>query len=150
MIPFRVTKITKVFYLKSLELLHQNWSPLKSVRLDQFWQKNWFPRTTFAAKIGAARPILAAITGPLAKTCPPWGPILAKVYLPNWSPHKEVRLFACVHGCMDIAIATSQLSQNLPACMYSRAARPFVTILKSYFASQLELGRNCIAITWSS
>ena len=39
----------------------------KSVRPDQFWQKilpKLAPRTTFAAKIGPAGPVLAAKTGP--------------------------------------------------------------------------------------
>ena len=50
-----------------LVLSRQNWSPLKSVRPDRFWQKilpKLVPRTTFAAKIGPAGPILAAKTGP--------------------------------------------------------------------------------------
>ena len=66
--------------------------PLKSVRPDRFWQKNWSPRTTFAAKIGPAGPILAA------KTCPPWGPILEKIYLPKLVPPQLRGTVICVRG----------------------------------------------------
>ena len=48
-------------------LSRQNRSPLKSVLPDQFWQKimpKLVPRTTFAAKLSLAGPVLAAKFGP--------------------------------------------------------------------------------------
>ena len=94
-------RIPKSFFALS----HQN----RSGRTD-FGRKtcqNRSPRTTFAAKIGPAGPILAAKNGPLLpKSVPHGGPILAK-NLPKLVPLKVALLFLRVHGYMDAAIISS-------------------------------------------
>ena len=65
--------------------------------------QNRSPRTTFAAKIGPAGPILAAKNGPLLpKSVPHGGPILAKNYLPKSVPPQSGTLIPArtwLHGC---------------------------------------------------
>ena len=102
-------------------LSHQNWSSW-----TDFGRKLVSP-DHFCCQNQSTGLILTAKTGPsLPKLVPHGRPILVKVYLPKLVPHKEVQIFVCVDGSMDIAIATlkimdiaiatSQLSQNLPAC----------------------------------
>ena len=63
-------------------------------------------QTTFAAKIGPARPILAAKNGPLLpKSVPHGGPIWQKLSAKIGPPFKVALLLLLrVHGYMDAAI----------------------------------------------
>ena len=63
--------------------------PPKSVRPDRFWQKKcqkWSPRTTFAAKISPAGPILAAKIGPPCQFRSPRGTDFGKKLSAKISP----------------------------------------------------------------
>ena len=76
--------------------------------------RNLVPRTTFAPDRILAAKLVPPCQNLFPGHWPRHGPILAKVYLPKLVPPQEVQLFVYVDGCMDIASATSQLSQNLP------------------------------------